>query len=498
MQGATPAMPKEQALAWCEDKVDSGADLKVEQARLDGALSDAMQPKTYTMNGFTNCNSIGSNTNCNTTGYATPMPSYNSGQYGQAMGAALGAAFARPGEIKKCMAMLGYSEIEVEQNVKTPKTQSALRYASNGNTINGEVFFANVSGWEITGFKNNGITEECTAVYIPPVGNEEKAVFFTVFGKNSPYNLDDKFAVGIVDLNLVHPDKRKVSVNLEIGNSVFQQQSGVVEGSRMMTSLYKSLQLIDEIETSGHFELDAGVKYKFDLPNARGLMNDLHNCANASLANIPALKPSYDNKMKQPVQYISSSPAGSVKEQAQKVTDAEMQIWADKEVQVFPLSPETSSFDLTTWTPNLWRGVTKFLVGHLKGPAPFIEFPEYKSNHLEVGDFVKGSWIKAEWLVLGGPFDGNGVTLLVPNNRYGLMDFLYNEKHRCKGQWSEAPPHGQKTPNGMSIESGGGECFDRARSDKKYVSSYVVIVEPSDQSHRIAIIGRRYSDRSIK
>ena len=135
MQGASPVMPKEQALAWCEDKVDSGADLKIEQARLNGALSDAMQPKTYTVNGFTNCNSIGSYTNCNTTGYATPMPSYNSGQYGQAMGAALGAAFARPGEIKKCMAMLGFSQIEVEQGVSTnSNTTSFFTKKSSNNS----------------------------------------------------------------------------------------------------------------------------------------------------------------------------------------------------------------------------------------------------------------------------------------------------------------------------------------------------------------------------
>lgn len=282
MHGATPAMPKEQALAWCEDKVDSGADLKIEQARLNGALSDAMQPKTYTMNGFTNCNSIGSYTNCNSTGYATPMPSYNSGQYGQAMGAALGAAFARPGEIKKCMAMLGYSEVEVQQSNSRP-TQSSVQSSSQAATqmraINplsagseaSDVF----NGWSIAKLDK---VQGFTGCFAMNINSAQQGLPLSIMIEKGRY---DKAILSVRHDGKASPNSDVGTVRLaalELKNLPMRS----LTGSEALTPLDLTSEVRNALETRGLLSWDVNHQYAFVLPEAPNLIRRLIQCADAS------------------------------------------------------------------------------------------------------------------------------------------------------------------------------------------------------------------------
>lgn len=281
MNGAKPAMPKEQALAWCEDKVDSGADLKIEQARLNGALSDAMQPKTYTMNGFTNCNSIGSYTNCNTTGYATPMPSYNSGQYGQAMGAALGAAFARPGEIKKCMAMLGYSEIEVQQNQSRPTTssvQSSSQAATQMRALNplgagseaSDVF----NGWSIAKLDK---VQGFTGCFAMNINSAEQGLPLSIMIEKGRY---DKAILSVRHDGKASPTSDVGTVRLaalELKNLPMRS----LTGSEALTPLDLTPEVRNALETRGLLSWDVNHQYAFVLPEAPNLIQRLIQCADA-------------------------------------------------------------------------------------------------------------------------------------------------------------------------------------------------------------------------
>ena len=282
MQGATPEMPKEQALAWCEDKVDRGANIAIEKARLSGALSDAMQPKSYSVIGYTNCNSIGSFTNCNSTGYANPMPSYNSGEVGQAMGAALGSALARPGKVKKCMAMMGYSEIEVQEtstnqsNITSKSASQSGRLKSTkspiGKTISNDL--DSYAGWSIgkldgvNGFtgcyamNNNSVKLGLPMSIMIEKGRYDNAILSVRHdGKAVPKSKVGNITLGELQLN-----------NLPVAS---------LTGKEAFAPLRLTSEVRNALQSLGLISWDVNDNYAYVLSEAPELINRLEKCADA-------------------------------------------------------------------------------------------------------------------------------------------------------------------------------------------------------------------------